>query len=97
MDRGLVTSKSLGWPVVGKTANARPVGWYVDDCHRGPAARVLSLQIHFGAKRDGRGQLPQRYGVCRPCSVVTCGSDGAVADSGNNRLLVWRLATRIAS
>ena len=97
MGRRLVISQSLEFTVVGKTANSRPVRRYVDDCRNGAPARTLSLQIDFGAKGDNRGQPPQRQCVCRPYSVATRGSDGMVADSGNNRVLVWHPAPGIAS
>lgn len=97
MDRSLVTSRSPKWPIVAATANSHLVRWQLNDCGSNALARTLPLRADFVAKGDNRGRLLRRQCVCRPYSVVTCGSDGVVADSGNNCGLLWRPATGIAS
>jgi hypothetical protein len=81
------------WLLVSDTANSRLLGWHVDDCATGSAARALAGQAAFSAKGDNRWQVAARDSVCWPYSVVAVGDDEvAVADSGNNRVLLWRTA-----
>ena len=84
------------WLLVADTANSRLIGWHADDCRTGAAARALSAQPDFSAKGDNRWQLAQRDSVCWPYGIAACGSEAVVADSGNNRVLVWRLAAGLA-
>lgn len=85
------------WLIATDTANSRLLGWRIDDCRTGAAARALCAQPDFGAKGDNRWQLPERDSVCWPYGVAVCGSHAVVADSGNNRVLLWRLAAGLAS
>ena len=79
------------WLVVADTANSRLLGWHTDDCRTGAPARALSAQVDFGAKGDNRWQAAERNSVCWPYGVAACGDRLVVADSGNNRVLLWRL------
>jgi hypothetical protein len=85
------------WLVVADTANSRLLGWHADDCRTGAPARALSAQPDFAAKGDNRWQLPARDSVCWPYGVAACGPQVAIADSGNNRVLLWRLAAGVTS
>ena len=85
------------WLVVADTANSRLLGWHADDCRTGAPARALAAQPDFGAKGDNRWQLPARDSLCWPYGVAACGEQLVVADSGNNRALVWRFAAGLVS
>ncbi len=80
------------WLIVADTANSRLLGWHADDCRTGAPARALSAQPDFAAKGDNRWQAPARDSVCWPYGVAARGDSIVVADSGNNRVLLWRLA-----
>jgi hypothetical protein len=80
------------WLIVADTANSRLLAWHADDCETGAAARLLAGQFEFSAKGDNRWQLPQRDSVCWPYAVQACGRTVAIADSGNNRVQLWRAA-----
>ena len=85
------------WLVVADTANSRLIGWHADDCRTGAAARALAAQPDFGAKGDNRWQAAERDSVCWPYGVAACGEQVVVADSGNNRVLLWRLAAGVGA
>jgi len=85
------------WLVVADTANSRLLGWHADDCRTGAPARALCAQPDFAAKGDNRWQLPARDSVCWPYGAAACGPHAVIADSGNNRVLLWRLAAEVTS
>ena len=85
------------WLIVADTANSRLLGWHIDDCRSGAPARALAAQPDFRAKGDNRWQLPERDSVCWPYGVAACGEQLVVADSGNNRVLLWPLAQGLVS
>ncbi|AIA55449.1 hypothetical protein HAQ00_08240 [Acidithiobacillus caldus ATCC 51756] len=79
--------------VVADTANSRLLGWRVDEIAEGAPASVLAAQPDFGSKGDNRWGTPQRDSLCWPYGIQAAGSTLIVADSGNNRVLLWdRLA-----
>lgn len=82
------------WLLVADTANSRLLGWHIDDCATGAAARALSAQPDFGAKGDNRWGAPVRDSLCWPYGILAFPDDDRiiVADSGNNRVLLWRMA-----
>ena len=81
------------WLVVADTANSRLIGWHIDDCATGVAARTLTAQPDFHAKGDNRWQMPVRDSLCWPYAVSANGGNCVVvSDSGNNRVLLWNLA-----
>jgi hypothetical protein len=80
------------WLLVADTANSRLLAWHTADCRTGAAARALCAQSDFGAKGDNRWQPTQRDSLCWPYGVAVSGDLVAIADSGNNRVLLWRLA-----
>jgi hypothetical protein len=80
--------------VVADTANSRLLAWRVDALVRhGVNAHALAAQADWNHKGDNRWQPAARDSVCWPYCVATLGSDTLlVADSGNNRVLLWPLA-----
>ncbi len=81
---------------VADTANSRLLAWRVQDITRhGVNAGALAAQHDWNSKGDNRWLPAARDSVCWPYSVAAI--DGApptllVADSGNNRVLLWPLA-----
>jgi hypothetical protein len=75
--------------VVADTAHSRLLGFSLDDL---AAPNCLAGQYRFDDKGDNRWQAPARDSLCWPYGVAACGSLLAVADSGNNRVLLWERA-----
>jgi hypothetical protein len=80
------------WLVAADTANSRLLAWHADDSAHQPSACALTGQDDFHAKGDNRWALPSRNSLCWPYGIALCGDAAVVADSGNNRVLLWRLA-----
>jgi NHL repeat len=80
------------WLVAADTANSRLLGWHADDNAHQASARALTGQEDFHAKGDNRWALPSRGSLCWPYGIAVCGDVAVVADSGNNRVPLWRLA-----
>ncbi len=78
--------------LVADTANSRIVGWRDLELASGARARFLAGQRNFHAKGDNRWGTPARDSLCWPYAIGVCGDTALIADSGNNRLLLWRLA-----
>ena len=84
--------------VVADTANSRLLAWRVDSLQRhGVNAVALAAQPDWNSKGDNRWLPAVRDSVCWPYSVAlgapSSGRDTLlVADSGNNRVLLWSLA-----
>jgi hypothetical protein len=85
------------WLLVTDTANSRLIGWHIDDCATGATARALTGQPDFSAKGDNRWQLPVRDSLCWPYGIRACENAIIVSDSGNNRVLLWKLAKECQS
>jgi len=90
MPYGLATSGAR--LLAADTANSRLIGWRIDELQEGTAAGFLTGQPDFAAKGDNRWQAPCRDSLCWPYGIATWGDLAAVADSGNNRVLLWRVA-----
>jgi hypothetical protein len=75
---------------VADTANSRLLGY--DEFHLGAAAVRLTGQGEFSGKGDNRWKAPARDSLCWPYGIAVAGDVAAIADSGNNRALLWRLA-----
>jgi len=71
--------------VVADTANSRLIG-FVD------GARRLAAQKSFAEKGENRWDFPARDSLCWPYGVAACGSTLVIADSGNNRVMLWEAA-----
>jgi len=76
--------------VVGDTANSRLLGF--SDTGMGADADRLTGQPDFAAKGDNRWGMAERDSLCWPYGLSALGSTVAVADSGNNRVLIWDVA-----
>ncbi len=80
------------WLVVADTANSRLLGWHIDDLATGAPARRLAGQPDFHEKGDNRWAPPAPDSFCWPYGLAVLGDRILVADSGNNRASLWRLA-----
>jgi hypothetical protein len=78
--------------VVADTANSRLVGFDLDNLAMGAGASRLAGQRRFIDKGDNRWGPPVRDSVCWPYGVTAKGSTAVIADSGNNRVLLWEAA-----
>ncbi len=80
------------WFISADTANSRLIAWHRDDCGNGAPARALSGQSEFNAKGDNGWRTPTRRSLSWPYGISIQSGIGVIADSGNNRVLVWPLA-----
>ncbi|WP_411727115.1 hypothetical protein [Methyloglobulus sp.] len=80
------------WLLVADTANSRLLGWHIDDLATDAAARALTGQLNFHQKGDNRWRPPVADSLCWPYGIQACGNVVVVADSGNNRVSLWKLA-----
>ncbi|MBL4682276.1 MAG: hypothetical protein JKY88_16350 [Pseudomonadales bacterium] len=80
------------WLLVADTASSRLLGWHIDDLATGAEARALSGQANFHDKGDNRWQAPSADSFCWPYGMQTQGDIVVIADSGNNRVSLWKLA-----
>jgi hypothetical protein len=76
--------------LVADTANSRLMGW--SNSEMGAAAERLTGQPDFASKGDNGWDLAGRATLCWPYGLSVLGRTAAVADSGNNRVLLWELA-----
>ena len=76
--------------IAADTANSRLLGWS-EVATAAPAAH-LTGQPDFASKGDNAWGLPRRDTLCWPYGLSVLGRRVAVADSGNNRVLLWDLA-----
>ncbi len=77
--------------IVADTANSRLVGW--SQAGLAPAADHLTGQPDFASKGDNGWGIPRRDSLCWPYGLSARDGMVAIADSGNNRVLLWRVAT----
>jgi hypothetical protein len=75
--------------VVADTANSRLVSYDMSARANGARARRLAGQRTFSDKGDNRWGFASRDSLCWPYGVTGCGSTVVIADSGNNRVLLW--------
>jgi hypothetical protein len=80
------------WLIAADTANSRLIAWRISQAATGANAQALTGQPDYHAKGDNRWQLPARDSLCWPYAVDHCNGVVAVSDSGNNRVLLWRLS-----
>ncbi|MEM6785934.1 MAG: hypothetical protein AAF928_04100 [Myxococcota bacterium] len=73
--------------LIADTANSRLLGWP----HDAEEARRLTGQRHFQAKGDNRWEAPVRDSLCWPYGLNVTGDVAVVSDTGNHRVLLWRL------
>ncbi len=90
-DRGEETNMPYGVTVqadrllVADTANSRLLGFDVG----GGAARWLAGQDTLSDKGENRWGVAARDSLCWPYGISACGDTLVIADSGNNRVLLW--------
>ena len=77
--------------IVGDTANSRLVGW--SEAGIAPPASGLTGQSDFASKGDNGWGIARRDSVCWPYGLSARGGLVAIADSGNNRVLLWKTAS----
>jgi hypothetical protein len=78
--------------VVADTANSRLLGYDLAAIETGMAADRLAGQRSFHDKGENRWERAGRDAVCWPYGIATCGDTAVIADSGNNRVLLWGTA-----
>lgn len=78
--------------VVADTANSRLLGFDLGSLATGAAADGLAGQRGFHDKGENRWGEPGRDTLSWPCGVSLCGDTAVVADTGNNRVLLWDAA-----
>jgi len=78
--------------IVADTANSRLVGFDWTDLGMSASASRLAGQRDFSDKGDNRWAPAARDSLCWPYGLAARGSTLAIADSGNNRVLLWELA-----
>ena len=83
---------TAGCLFVADTANSRLLGYDLSGLATGMAADRLSSQRDFHGKGENRWERPGRDTLCWPYGVSLCGETATVADSGNNRVLLWDVA-----
>ena len=81
-----------GTLICADTANSRLMGFAREGLGMGARAVGLAAQRGFGAKGDNRWQVATRDSVCWPFAVTSSGDLVVVADTGNNRVLLWEAA-----
>lgn len=77
--------------IVADTANSRLLGW--TDTAVGSAAERLAGQPDFASKGDNAWGPAGRDTLCWPYGLSVLGRTLAIADSGNNRVMLWDLAS----
>ena len=85
------------WCIAADTANSRLIAWHGGDAGCGAAAHALTGQDDFTAKGDNAWRAPTRTSLSWPYAVTGCDGTACIADSGNNRLLLWRLAPELST
>lgn len=76
--------------LVADTANSRMLGWCEKET--GANATWLTGQPDFASKGDNRWGVATRDSLCWPYGITCMGDEVVIADSGNNRVLLWRMA-----
>lgn len=79
--------------VIADTANSRIVAHERGDLHMFASAGYLGGQPAFSDKGDNRWRSARRDSLCWPYGIAACGRTLIVADSGNNRVLLWNAAS----
>ncbi len=75
--------------IVADTANSRLLGYSLDTLATGQSAAWLAGQHSFVERGDNRWRPAARDSLCWPYAVTACGNTLVIADSGNNRVLLW--------
>ncbi len=83
---------SEDWLIATDTANSRLIGWPAGGLEPDADAKGVAGQPDFTSKGDNRWQPPTRDSLCWPYGLSISGRIAVIADSGNNRVLLWELA-----
>jgi hypothetical protein len=82
------------WLIVADTANSRLLGWKKPESIlslQGVAADAVTGQTNFQNKGENRDfGLPTRNSLNWCYGIKICGKTAVIADSGNNRILLWQ-------
>jgi hypothetical protein len=82
------------WLIVADTANSRLLGWKKPELItslQGAVADAIAGQKNFQSKGENRNfGLPKRDSLNWSYGIKICGNTAVIADSGNNRILLWR-------
>jgi hypothetical protein len=99
---GALTASAMNMPyglcvqddclIIADTANSRLLGFDLSDVRMDACASRLAGQPDFTRKGDNRWVPAARDSLCWPYGVAASGSTVAIADSGNNRVLLWEAA-----
>ncbi|HSE58538.1 MAG TPA: hypothetical protein VLA99_07535 [Nitrospiraceae bacterium] len=84
------------WLVVADTANSRLLGWHKRDLATGAKAQALAGQPTFEMKGDNQWAFPSRDTLCWPYGLSICRGLLAIADSGNNRVMIRPLHREVS-
>lgn len=83
------------WLVVADTANSRLLGWKKPESIlslQGRVADAIAGQKDFQSKNENRHfGLPTRESLNWCYGIKICGETAVIADSGNNRILLWKI------
>jgi hypothetical protein len=79
--------------IVADTANSRLLGFAPDALAMDATASWLAGQHEFTDKGDNRWRPVVRDSLCWPYDVAACDETFVIADSGNNRVLLWDAAS----
>lgn len=83
------------WLIVADTANSRLLGWRKPESIlllQGRGADAIAGQDNFQTKSENRNfGLPTRQSLNWCYGIKICGQTAVIADSGNNRILLWQL------
>ncbi len=80
------------WLIVADTANSRILGWHINQLYTKGDASALFGQKDFHEKGDNRWQATAGDTICWPYGVQSVDDLVVMADSGNNRVSVWKLS-----
>ena len=80
------------WLLVADTANSRLLGWKkLESLSSLRESKALAGQIDFKTKGENRDfGLPTRDSLNWCYGIKICGKTAVIADSGNNRILLWQ-------
>lgn len=78
------------WLLVADTANSRIIGYHSSNISDGASATALFGQPRFIDKGDNRWQSAAPDSLCWPYAVHANGDIVSIADSGNNRVSIWK-------
>lgn len=88
-------SSTQDWLLVADTANSRILGWKKPQSIislQGSDTHVLVGQFDFQSKSENRNfGLPTRDSLNWCYGIKMCGKTAVIADSGNNRILLWKI------